>query len=146
MCIRDSTNALRRRLDAANPNLASNPMLHHGKGAPEPEPIAGERPKTFYGGYNPADTVNNFGEEVCYEERRAARWEVANGPVAAQKPAPGLIIGRETKEEDMELDATVAVPTTIGGVPAEVTATTVQVMQKPKLDVCLLYTSDAADE
>ena len=67
------TNALRRRLDAANPNLASNPMLHHGKGAPEPEPIAGERPKTFYGGYNPADTVNNFGEEVCYEERVGGR-------------------------------------------------------------------------
>ena len=135
------TNALRRRLDAANPNLASNPMLHHGKGAPEPAPIAGERPKTFYGGYNPADMVNNFGEEVCYEERRAARWEVANGPVAAQKPAPGLIIGRETKEEDMELDATVAVPTTIGGVPAEVTATTVQVMQNPKLDVTEVQTA-----
>lgn len=135
------TNALRRRLDAANPNLASNPMLHHGKGAPEPAPIAGERPKTFYGGYNPADMVNNFGEEVCYEERRAARWEVANGPVAAQKPAPGLIIGRETKEEDMELDATVAVPTTIGGVPAEVTATTVQVMQNPKLDVAEVQTA-----
>lgn len=134
-------NALRRRLDAANPNLASNPMLHHGKGAPEPEPIAGERPKTFYGGYNPADMVNDFGEEVCYEERRAARWEVTNGPVAVQKPTPGPIIGGDAKEEDMELDATVAVPTTIGGAPAEATATTVQVMQQPKVDVAEVQTA-----
>jgi hypothetical protein len=41
----------------------------------------------------------------------------------------------------MELDATVAVPTTIGGVPAEVTATTVQVMQNPKVDVAEVQTA-----
>jgi checkpoint serine/threonine-protein kinase len=155
-----NANALRRRLDAADAgaalssglggggggesDLSSNPMLYHGRGAPAPKTCVGEpaaRPATLYGRYDAGDMTDGGGEEVCYEQRRAARWEAANGPAPTPAPTPGPIVGGEAQaaaqavnaEEDMEMDmdmdeCTMALPAGVGGVFATSTATTAPVL------------------
>lgn len=99
---------LRQRVDApgVGGDLSHNPMLYHQRGAPAPPLAPGERPATLYRAFSPAQLRSADGEEVCYEENRAAAWISVNGapmrPIATRDSivnAPA-----ETKKMNMDVD------------------------------------------
>ena len=97
--------SLRQRADR-DTDLSRNPMLYHGIGAPKPPSGRVERAKTLYRGFKPAHLRSADGEEVCYEEIRAAAWLRANGPPPPPpKPTREPIVPRDASADvDMEVD------------------------------------------
>jgi hypothetical protein len=95
--------SLRQRADRVA-DLSRNPMLYHGSGAPKPPSGRVERAKTLYRGFKPAHLRSEDGEEVCYEEIRAAAWLRANGPThPPPKPTREPIIPRDASA-DVDMD------------------------------------------
>ena len=97
--------SLRQRMDSDR-DLSRNPMLYHQSGAPEPPLAPGQRPSTLYRGFRQSQLRSADGEEMCYEENRAADWIRANGPMRRPTVSQGQILAKPMKagEEDMEID------------------------------------------
>ena len=119
---RRNENALRRRLDAGDAAGA----LRAGLTVDPARQAATGRRATMYDAFDPRDATDDAGEEVSYEERRARRWEAANGPAKGAPLAPGPLVGANSREAamevDMEVDAEQSPPR--GAVFATSTATT----------------------
>ena len=119
---RRNENALRRRLDAGDAAGA----LRAGLTVDPARQAATGRRATMYDVFDPRDATDDAGEEVSYEERRARRWEAANGPAKGAPLAPGPLVGANSREAamevDMEVDAEQSPPR--GAVFATSTATT----------------------
>ena len=95
--------SLRQRADG-KVDLSRDPMLYHKSGAPVPPLAPGERPKTLYRAFKPADLRSADGEEMCYEELRAAAWVRANGPTRRPRAFPGPIIEPAEGDHEMDMD------------------------------------------
>lgn len=94
--------SLRQRVDG-EVDLSRNPMLYHSGGQPPLAP--GERPKSKYRGFKPAHLRSEDGEELCYEEIRAAAWVRANGPTHKPRTTAEALVELEpTMEMDMDVD------------------------------------------
>ena len=97
---RRNENALRRRLDAGDAAGA----LRAGLTVDPARQAATGRRATMYDAFDPRDATDDAGEEVSYEERRARRWEAANGPAKGAPLAPGPLVGANSREAAMEVD------------------------------------------
>ena len=97
--------SLRQRADG-EADLSRNPMLYHKSGAPMPPLAPGERPKTLYREFKPSQLRSSDGEELSYEEIRAAAWMRVNGPLRRPSASAEPIIKptAPTHEMDMDID------------------------------------------
>ena len=102
---RRNANALRRRLDAGDAAgaLRAGLTVDPARRPPTGGAATGCR-ATLYGVFDPRDATDDAGEEVSYEERRARRWEAANGPAKGAPLAPGPLVGANSREAAMEVD------------------------------------------